>query len=83
MSRPGFVFDLTTDPAEHSLDYRCRRCGQAEHVGDAVGTPNLHIRMKAHLTARHGLLGSDEWKVTQQERNATQAMVCFWPPEAF
>ena len=82
MSRPGFVFDLTTDPSDTTaVDYRCRSCGKAEH-GTAVGTPLLHIRMKAHLTAQHGLTGSDDWKITHQERNATQAMVCFWPPEA-
>ena len=69
------------DDGVHSLAYRCRSCGQAEH-GDATGTPMLHIRMKAHLTVKHGWVSSDEWKISHQERSASQSMVCFWPPEA-
>ena len=44
--------------------------------------PTLHGRMKAHLAGMHGLTQPEEWRVTQQNRGADEAVVCFWPPEA-
>lgn len=82
MSRPGFVFDLTSEPVDHSVSYRCRSCGGTEVGGHIADRTLLHARMKTHLTERHQLSGSDEWKVTVQERSASQAVACFWPPEA-
>ena len=82
MSRPGFVFDLTTEPDDSSVSYHCRNCGGTE-VGGHISNPTLlHARMKAHLTVRHHLSGSEEWKVMVQERNGSGAVALFWPPEA-
>ncbi len=82
MSRPGFVFDLTAAPADHAVSYRCRNCGGTEVGGHISNRALLQIRMKAHLAARHHLAAAADWKVTVQERNETEAVACFWPPEA-
>ena len=83
MSRPGFVFDLVTEPLDRSVSYHCRHCGRTE-VGGRISDPTLlHARMKGHLTDRHELISPAEWKVTVQERNGGAAVACFWPPEAF
>jgi hypothetical protein len=83
MSRPGFVFDLTTEPADRSVSYRCRSCGGTAAGGEISNPALLQWWMKAHLADRHHLDGSDEWKVTVQARNGSEAVACFWPPEAF
>jgi hypothetical protein len=82
MSRPGFVFDLLTEPAGSSVSYHCRNCGRTEAGGRISDPAVVRVRMKAHLTDRHHLAGSDAWKVTVQERNGGVAVACFWPPEA-
>ena len=82
MSRPGFVFDVTTESIESSVSYHCRSCGGTEVGGPISQRTLLHARMKTHLTERHHLAGMDEWKVTVQERNPGKSVACFWPPEA-
>jgi hypothetical protein len=79
MSRPGYVFDLSTE--ESPAQYECRSCGRTER-GDAKDRARLHARMMAHLVEQHGLQNAASWKVTHQDRGEGVAAICFWPPEA-
>jgi hypothetical protein len=81
MSRPGFVFDVIAPEVVDAADFTCRQCGVL--VGGSAGNSELHARMKIHVRDRHSLANADEWKITHHDRNGREAIVCFWPPEAF
>ena len=81
MSRPGFVFDITTTDSDHKTVCVCRNC-RSEQDGSGLAQPALFIRIKDHLRDKHALTDQDGWKLTHQERTPTQAVVCVWPPEA-
>lgn len=73
MSRPGFVFDVTTEEGRQS--WVCRNCERPVDGADVAAA-------RRHLRDHHDLTDDSGWKTTRFERSSSAAAVCFWPPEA-